>query len=225
MRIARIGRSAAVLAAVTAVFVVTVASAAAGSTSVAARTITHTSRIVVRPVSWTARVTPGYTVSTEHPGSIDCTAPSPSPGAVDPDILMCSPSAEYAVACWLSRTPHRSLCLRDPRVDHLVSISRTGVMAQALPYQVRGPLGLLLGDGSYCEIRIGGAGSALQGHPDDTATYYCQHNQSVWAPINARDWGVNRSHPVWTVRTAPSDGHGALRTRSVAKAWFVGMHS
>jgi hypothetical protein len=30
---------------------------------------------------------------------------------------------------------------------------------------------------------------------------------------------------VWTARTAPANGHGALHTRDVAKVWFVGMHS
>ncbi|HEY8302904.1 MAG TPA: hypothetical protein VIG48_13485 [Jatrophihabitans sp.] len=170
---------------------VTVASAAHGSTP-ARRTLTHTASVVVRPVTWTARVAPGFTVSRERTGRVDCTAGMASPGAVDRDILQCSPSAEYATACWLSRTPHHVLCLRDPRSKHLVSLPRHGVMAQTLPYGI---------------------------------TYYCQHGQAIWAPFSATNWGIERSHPVWTVRTAPASGHGALRTRNVAKAWFVGMHS
>src|SRR6478609_4630251 len=138
MRIRRMGW--AVAAALTAM--VTVASAALGSTP-AQRTLTPTAQVVVRPVSWSARVTPGFTVSRENPGSLDCTTGMASPGTVDADILECSPSAEYATACWLSRTPHRTLCLRDPRKKQWVSINRTGTMAQALPDPAgkRGPLG------------------------------------------------------------------------------------
>ena len=206
--------------------VVTMASAARGAAP-EQRTSTHTAQVVVRPVSWTAHVTPGFTVSRERQGSVDCTASFASPGAVDPDILECSPSAEYATACWLSRTAHRTLCLRDPRKEHLVSVRRSGVMAQALPYVPgrRGPLGLRLADGTYCGIRIGGAGATLQGHPNYGIAYYCAHGQAIWAPFSGRNWGINRSHPVWTVRTAPADGHGSLRTRNVARAWFVGMHA
>lgn len=222
MTIRRLGWAAA--AALTAVL--TMAATADASTP-AQHTLTHTASVVVRPVSWAAQVTPGFTVSREKGGSVDCRFATASPGAVDADILQCSPSAEYATACWLSRTPHRSLCLRDPRSPQLVSIRRTGVMAQALPYVAarRGPLGVQLGDGTYCSIRIGGAGATLQGHPDYGTTYYCQHGQAIWAPFSTRDWGIDRSHPVWTVRTAPASGHGALRTRNVAKVWFVGMHS
>ena len=206
--------------------VATVTSAAEGATP-AQHTLTRTAQVVVRPVSWAARVTPGFTVSRERSGSVDCRFGMASPGAVDADILECSPSAEYATACWLSRTPHHALCLRDPRTAHLVSIRRTGEMAQTLPYTAakRGPLGLRLADGTYCSIRIGGAGATLQGHPNYGVTYYCQHGQAAWAPFAGRNWGINRSHPVWTVRTAPASGHGTLRTRNVAKVWFVGMHS
>jgi hypothetical protein len=206
--------------------VVTAASAAQGAAP-APRALTHTTSVVVRPVSRTADVTAGYSVSREKPGSLNCTAGMASPGAVDPDILECSPSAEYATACWLSHVPHRSLCLRDPREKRLVSLKRDGVMAQSLPSitSKRGPLGLRLADGTYCSIRIGGAGAILQGHRHYGITYYCQHGEAAWTPFAGRIWGIDRAHPVWTVRTAPANGHGKLRTRNVTKAWFVGMHA
>ncbi len=223
-------RNAKVLWCVVAV-VIALAGTTAGLTSAAAagparhHTLTSTAQVVVRPVSWSAKVTPGYQVTRENNSSIDCTFPSSSPAAVDSDILACSPDSEYAVACWLSRTPHRTLCLRDPRAKHLVSIKRSGAMAQTLPYRVPGPLALRLGDGTYCTIRNGGAGAELQGHPNYGAFYYCQHNQSVWAPMNSKNWGIDRAHRLWTVRTAPSSGSGSLTTRDVAKVWLVGMHA
>lgn len=213
--------------------VLTVMGTVAGLTSAsAAGPVRHhalpaTAQVVVRPVTWTARVAPGFTVSHQTTGWIDCTAAMPSPGAVDRDILECSPAAEYATACWLSRTPHQTLCLRDPRKNQLVSIRRHGVMAQSLPAPAgqRGPLGVRLADGTYCGIRIGGSSASLQGHPNYGITYYCQNGQALWAPFTNTSWGINRSHPTWTVRAAPANGHGALHTRNLAKVWFVGMHS
>jgi hypothetical protein len=184
-----------------------------------------TQRIIVRPVSYAGHVTPGYHVTTEPNSSLDCTFPSASPASVDSDVLACSPDSEYALACWLSRTPHRTLCLRDARTKQLVSIHRKGAMAQALPYKVRAPLDLVLTNGTLCTLRDGGAGASLQGHPTWAAFYYCQHNQAIWAPGNARNWGIDRSHALWTARTAPENGHGSLTTSQLARAWFVGMHS
>ena len=205
--------------------VVALGSAAQGSTP-ARRTLTHTNQVVVRPVSWTGRVTHGYTVSRQA-GSVDCSFGLASPGAVDPDIVQCTPSAANADACWLSRTPHRTLCLLEPRTTKLFSVRYKDVMAQSLPYLAakRGPLGVRLADGTYCNIRMNGAGNPLQGHPNYGIAYYCAHGQAIWAPFSARNWGIERSHPVWTARTAPADGHATLRTRNVAEAWFVGMHS
>ncbi len=213
--------------AVTAGFLVVagVAAPAGGAAPAPRHTLSATAQVVVRPVSSSAKVTPGYQVTNESNSTLDCTSPSASPAAVDPDILACGPDSEYAVACWLSRTPHRTLCLRDVRKKKLVSIKRSGVMAQTLPYVTRGPLALTLGDGTYCTIRDGGAGAELHSHPNYGAYYYCQNNQSIWAPMNAKNWGIDRSQAVWTTRTASSSGNGSLRTRNVAKVWFVGMHS
>ena len=201
-----------------------VSTVASGAQSPAAHHRAATDRIVVRPVSWSGQVSPGYTVSTEQNSSIDCTFPSPSPAAVDRDILFCSPDVEYAVACWLSRTPHRTLCLRDARKQQLVSIHRNGAMAQAFPFKVRAPLEVVLGNGTLCTFRAGGAGSSLQGHPNWAVSYYCRNNSAIWTPMNAKNYGIDRSHALWTARTAPSNGHGPLTTRSVTRAWFVGMH-
>jgi hypothetical protein len=83
--------------------------AAAGAT-----TLTATVRVVVRPVTSTGHVSAGFTLKTEPAGSVDCSSKQPSPGAVDFNIEFCSPSAEYAIACWNAAVAHRVLCVSRP---------------------------------------------------------------------------------------------------------------
>jgi hypothetical protein len=193
--------------------------------SAARHVLTSTARIVLRPVTASGRPAPGYARWVEHGSGVDCSFSQASPAAVDPNISDCSPDSEYAIACWRAAAPHRVLCLRDARVKQLASIYRDGPMATATPYKVRAPLDLLLGNGKYCTIRDGGAGSSLQGHPKWAAYYYCHGGVAVWAPMSARNWGVDRSHAVWTVKVGREDGSGGLITRKVARAWFVGTHA
>lgn len=200
-------------------------SATSADAAAARQSVTETARIVLRPVTSAGRPAPGYSRTVEHGDGVDCSYSQASPAAVDPNILYCSPDAEYAIACWRAAAPHRVLCLRNARVKQVVSIYRNGVMATARPYKVRAPLDLVLGNGKYCTIRAGGAGASLRGHPQWAAYYYCLGNVAIWAPMSAPNWGVNRSHKVWTVKVARSDGTGTLVTRAVARAWFVGTHA
>lgn len=213
--ISRIGVAAglAVLAAAGAV------DAAGAATSAPAPTV----KVVVRPVTSAGHASAGYTVKAEPSGSVDCSVPAPSPAAVSPNIEVCSPSFEYAVACWKAAAPHRALCLRDPRRKELARIPRTGAFANTglAPARQRAPLAIRLGDGDFCSVRNGGAVGPLPGHPNLSATYFCVHDGAVWATANAAHLGVNESNPVWTVRTARFNAH-RLTTRRVAKAWFVG---
>jgi hypothetical protein len=195
--------------------------AAAGAT-----TLTATVRVVVRPVTSTGHVSVGFTLKTEPTGAVDCSSKEPSPGAVDINIEFCSPSAEYAIACWNAALAHRVLCVRNPRSKDVIRIPRIGAFANTsvAPAAFRAPLLMKLADGDFCSIRDGGAWGTLTGHPNLFGTYACVHAGIVWASASARHFGVNESHPVWTVQTAPAGNH-ALVTRHVAKAWFVGTHS
>jgi hypothetical protein len=92
------------------------------------------------------------------------------------------------------------------------------------PAAFRAPLLMKLADGDICSIRDGGAWGTLTGHPNLFGTYACVHAGIVWASARSQQFGVNESHPVWTVQTAPAGNH-ALVTSHVAKAWFVGTHS
>ena len=183
-----------------------------------------TVKIVVRPVTSTGHVRAGFTVSGEPSGKVDCSFANPSPGAVSRNIEFCSPSFEYAVACWKAAAPHRVLCMRDPRRQHVVRIPRVGKFTSTAlaPLVQRAPLAMKLGNGAVCSIRDGGAWSRLMSHPRWHGTYSCSNGTAVWAWPDAKHLGVNESHPSWTVHTAPISGHGTLVVRHVVKAWFVG---
>src|SRR5579875_1457363 len=57
--------------------------------------------VVVRPVTSGGRPAAGFRIvrTTRH-SEVYCGDSSSSPGAVDPDIDFCSPSAAYTIACW-----------------------------------------------------------------------------------------------------------------------------
>ncbi|HZC71709.1 MAG TPA: hypothetical protein VE442_13525 [Jatrophihabitans sp.] len=195
----------------------------ADAASPAGSPLQGTVKVVVRPVTTAGHPSTGFSVTGEPAGQVDCSFKEPSPGAVSSNIEFCSPSFEYAIACWKAAAPHRVLCLRDPRSQRVWRIPRHGAFASThlAPRAQRAPLEIRLGDGHLCFIRDGAAGGMLPGHPNLFGTYTCAHDGEVWASENAKHNGVNESHPTWTVRTAHGGSH-TLLTRRVAKAWFAG---
>jgi hypothetical protein len=183
----------------------------------------HTVTVVVRPVTSSGHAASGFVVKNEPTGSVDCSFAEESPGAVSDNILLCSPSAEYAVACWKAAAAKHALCMRDPHSHKLARIPRTGKFASAkVLHKDRGPLRMVLGNGAVCSIRDGGAWGQLQSHRKWVGTYSCTKGGDVWAPAKAKHQGVNETNPVWTVHTASASGTGAVSVRTVTKAWFVG---
>lgn len=183
----------------------------------------HTQQVVLRPVKRTGRVAPGYTLSIEPGGQLLCGGSSTgleSPVAVDDGIMGCSPSAEYAVACWAGPTPDTARCFRDPWKHQVVQLTTQGPLSSMRAPKVPSPLGLELSDGARCSIRDGGAWGQLVGHPELFGTYGCSNGEDVWAPSGS--YGVNRTHPLWTVRVADHAGRGSLHTVGVLTAYFVG---
>ena len=185
----------------------------------------HTQRVVIRPVTATGHVAAGFTLAPPHSGDrVDCGGTalgvSPSAVAVDDGIAGCSPSAEYAVACWNGPVPNTALCFRDPWLRVVAELPDQGRLPVEKAPAVPSPLGLTLRDGSHCMIRDGGAWSSLDGHPDAFGTYSCADGLVVWG--TGRSDGIDRSHSLWTVQVAPGSGHGALRTMSVRTAYLVG---
>jgi hypothetical protein len=183
----------------------------------------HTVQIVVRPVTSTGHAVSGFHVAPEPTGQLDCSGAGASPGAVSKNILECSPSAEYAIACWKSATPKRALCMRNPRNHKLAKIPYTGSFAHTAPPRTNGaPLAITLGDGDKCSIRDGGAWSTLKAHPKWNGEYSCVNDGVVWAPPSSHHYGLNESHAQWTVHTGAASGDGPVVVRNVSRAYFVG---
>ena len=203
--------------------VVAVAPAASSATVSTQRSARATVRVVVRPVDARGRAVSGFVVRTERTGSVLCGG-APSLAAVNPNIAQCSPSFEFPAACWKAARRHRVLCFDDARNTWVRSIRLQGRFAPTRPPLRRPiPLNMRLRSGTYCGIRIGGAGARLKGHPRWGVTYYCTRGMAVWARLNGRRGGINRARRAWTVHVAPSSGRNPhLRVRRVARAGFVG---
>ncbi|MGN6606166.1 MAG: hypothetical protein ACTHMS_04050 [Jatrophihabitans sp.] len=186
----------------------------------AGATVPPTQRVIVRPVTAAHVPAAGFSAVTTSDG-IFCSGHEASPAAVDANILECSPSAAYAPACWHAARPRYALCLRDARSHTLYRLPLVDGFGSAAPLHDRSPLDLVLRNGTACQLRIGGAGGQLVGHPNLFATYYCSDGSAVWAGITAYHSGIDESHPVWTVRTG-RPGTSTLTTRLVARAYLVG---
>ena len=106
--------------------------------------------------------------------------------------------------------------MRNPRTDKLAKIPYTGAFAHATPSSKNSaPLAIILGDGDKCSIRDGGAWGTLKSHPQWNGEYSCVKDGVVWAPPSSTHYGVNESHPQWTVHTAPASGKGSVVVRKV----------
>lgn len=185
-----------------------------------------TETVVIRPVTQSGVPAPGYSVTFDDAATVDCGTTSantrPSPVAVDGNILSCSPSSAYAVACWQDPAPSTVICYRDPWKKEVVRMPNAGGFPEvAAPSQAQ-PLGLLLSDGDRCRIRTGGVWSDLADHPGWYGTYACSGNGAVWA--DSAD-GIDRSSPRWTVQVAPISGDGPLTTRGVTRAYLIGTET
>lgn len=184
---------------------------------------TATESVVIRPVTQSGLPAAGYTVTDDNAVTVDCGGTSanarPSPVAVDDNILSCSPSSAYAVACWQDPAPSVVICYRDPWKTDVVRMPNAGGFPEVAAPSEGHPLGLLLSDGDRCLVRAGGVWNDLADHPGWYGTYACSGNGAVWA--NSAD-GIDRSSPLWTVQVAPISGVGPLDTRGVVKAYFVG---
>lgn len=209
--------------AITLVFLVGCASPTSAVAPSPTAAATATERVVIRPVTESGLPASGYSV-TDHQGvTVDCGGTSggtqPSPVAVDDNILSCSPTNVYAVACWIDPLPSTVICFRDPWATELVRLRNGGSTAPATAPSDPRPLGLLLSDGDRCLLRTGGAWNDLADHPGWYGTYSCAAGGAVWAETSD---GIDRSSPRWTVHIASISGIGPLTSLEVATAYFIG---
>lgn len=184
-----------------------------------------TRQIVVRPVTASGQLAPGWSARAQDL-TITCSGALRSPVAQSNDVLYCSPSAASAIACWHAAAPSYAYCLTDPR-SHTVNRFRLQDSAFPAPHPSElppAPAALDLIDGSRCSVRIGGAAARLGVHPDWVPYYFCGSGEdiAVWAPTNAPTGGVLPGDGVWTVQTSATDGSKPLQTVGVGTAYFVG---
>ena len=197
--------------------------APSSSPSTTSETAPATERVVVRPVTSSGLPASGFTVTDETTLTLDCGSTSfdarPSAVAVDDDILACSPSSAFAVACWQDPVPGFVACYRDPWKTEVIRVASTGTLPKTTAPDQAQPLGLLLNDGDRCLIRSGGVWNDLAEQPGWYGTYSCTEDGAVWAESTD---GVDRSAPRWTVHVAPISGESPVSTREVVTAYFVG---
>ncbi|TFC97060.1 MULTISPECIES: hypothetical protein [Cryobacterium] len=182
-----------------------------------------TERIVVRPVTEDGLPAAGFTATDDMTVTLECGSTAlnarPSPVAVDDNILNCSPSSAFGVACWQDPDPGFAVCFRDPWGLEVVRLPSTGSFPASVAFAEARPLGLLLSDGERCLIRSGGVWNVLDQHPDWYGTYACTGNRALWAES---DDGIDRTTPRWTVNLAPLSGTEPLHIRDVVAAYYVG---
>jgi hypothetical protein len=155
----------------------------------------------------------------------DCTAPSPS--AVADNIYSCSPSAAGADTCWPS-TPGSLLCVDNPWDKRLHRVTYDGQLPEVQPPAITDPFALLLGDGTRCRLRNGGA----WGGRDDgyVGVYGCGAADSnlavLWLPSQGVGSCIDRSTPGWTVKVGqlgtPGEHFPPPQTATVSTAWLAG---
>jgi hypothetical protein len=216
-----------VVAVLAALFVVGGQAVASASTTPRAAS-GQTQRIVLRPVTAAGHAAPGFKISVDKGGVVDCSYEESSSAAVDRDIVQCAPDAEYAIACWKAAYPHRVLCLRDPRTNVLTSIYTEQSVAQTSPPKPKdvGPLELRLRNGLLCFERDGGTGVELKQHPTWYATYYCTKGMAIWAPSHGGAYGITQhSSSFWTAHVGNENGKHGTTVRYLTRVWLVGTAS
>lgn len=185
-----------------------------------------TAKVVVYPVTSSGHAAAGFAVHAQHGFTVDCSDANPSPGALSPNIELCYPSAAYAVACWKAAAPGKVLCMRDPSTHKLYRISRGRFASTAINKpRNRAPLLIVLGDGTRCQIRVGGAWGQPKGHPNLYGAYSCDRHGAawLWAKGSHRDShnGIDESSATWRIRV----GENTIVWRNIAKAYFVATAS
>lgn len=164
----------------------------------------------------------GYADTTPAGEVNDVSMCDASPSGVSAGIYRCSPSAAAADACWKS-TGATLLCVNDPWKKELHRVTVTDQLPSDPPVAAPIPFALLLDNGVQCRIRSGGA----WGGRDDglVGAYGCTGDDVVLVPMKGGTEPVDRSQPLWTVKTGPlgvGDAHfPPPQTHAVTTAWFA----
>ncbi len=194
-------------------------------TSLPARVRARTLVVTLEPVRRSGLLAAGWSAGPVDTSlQVDCSTGTSSPAALSGGVLLCSPSAASADACWASASAGVVLCLQDPWSHHLARYVPVGAVPRVAAARHALPLGLELADGRHCRLRNGGSGVYQQRHQGWVEWYYCDHSVSlaVWGPQNSES-PIERSTPRWTVPVGTATD--SLRTVDVVKAYYVATAS
>ncbi len=182
--------------------------------------VAETVQTVVRPVTADGHAAEGWKVHRETDLEVSCD--DAAAAAVDDGIGACYPTAAYTPSCW--KSAHRTvLCLRDPLVQRLVRVKRSGHFGDYSAPKSARPQALVLRNGDRCNLRVGGAWSSPASHPQWVGFYFCDHG-GVYAPGSSTDGIIDGDQP-WRVRLWVEGTRGKIVQRKVAEAYYVGTAS
>lgn len=119
-----------------------------------------------------------------------------SPAADGPNIVRCGSTADGADVCWIGTDERILYCGTTPWEKKLRKYYRA---QPGDPVAARGgdPWGLVLADGTRCQIRNGGA---WPGRADDwVGAYSCTNEERAVLVRGGMTSAVDRSQPQWTV--------------------------
>lgn len=169
--------------------------------------------VELTPVDNAGRPTAGWSI-VDMEDSIDCAVSVGADSALVSDIYECAGNSHDT--CWIAAEGDHALCLDDPFGRQLTRVKMTapptGTGKWTRPPR---PLGLVLGSGETCRLRMGGAAENQESHPQLVPVYYCR-GVTVWAD---GDDVVRTSVDPWTALVGTSKG--PLTEETVVTAYFV----
>ena len=178
--------------------------------------------VILKPVDAQGGLKSGWVQDTSRSSDhIDCSFGSPSPYDKSAVVRECGATADSGDACWPAADNAHVQCLLDPftNVIYLIGAQGLSTPRKALTNDPV-PFALVLDDGTQCRVRIGGAWSRPQEHPDWVGYYSCKPDTAVWGPL---DNGINKGFGGWTVQIGAIDGSGHLTEHKVAKTYYVAV--
>jgi hypothetical protein len=207
-------------------WIILVGTSACSAESSSEKSPSSTEVVTIAPLDESGEPRSDYEIIHEM-REVDCHSPSPS--AVDPDIVWCGTTADSTDVCWVKPDRTSLFCGVSPwdaKIRELYSaekVQKTDPEANPVPWAME------LDDGDKCQRRIGGAGDPL---PFELLpAYYCKESGRTIV----RGPGVkllDKSSGKWTVQVvdgskAGKDGEGyQLPPRvSVNKVYFAGQSS
>lgn len=190
------------------------------------KSLSSTEVVTIAPLDDSGEPGSEYTIVHEM-REVECHSPSPS--AVDADIVWCGTTADSANVCWVKPDRTSLLCGVSPWDKQLRELYSAGKVQKMKPEAEPKPWAMELTGGDKCQARIGGAVDPL---PFELIhMYYCEKSDRIIVSGPGVKL-VEKSSAKWTVqvvdreKVAKEGEKYKLPPRtSVAKVYFAGQSS